>query len=76
MDSLNILIGFEPFDHVVGLIESMAQLKPVEPIGTSSKDGKLGLNSLEWDFVGWDFILLLVTHQRVVRDNFLDKMLF
>ena len=54
----------------------MAQLKPVEPIGTSSKDGKLGLNSLEWDFVGWDFILLLVTHQRVVRDNFLDKMLF
>ena len=54
----------------------MAQLKPVEPIGTSSKDGKLGLASLEWDFVGRDFIQLLVADQRVMHDNFLDKILF
>jgi len=48
----------------------MAQLNPVEPIGTSSKDGKLGLTSLEWDFVGWDFILLLVADSCVVHNNF------
>ena len=48
----------------------------LEPIGTSSKDGKLGLASLGWDFVGRDFIQLLVTDQRVMHDNFLDKILF
>ena len=30
-------------------------MKPLEPIGTSSKDGKLGLT----DFVGWGFVTLL-----------------
>ena len=48
----------------------MAQLKPVEPIGTSPKDEKLGLTSLEWDFV------VGILFPRVVRDNFLDKILF
>ena len=78
MDSLNILIGFEPF-WPCGLTywtNGPTEACGLEPIGTSSKDGKLGLASLGWDFVGRDFIQLLVTDQRVMHDNFLDKILF